>query len=361
MTGRFMRIVVLWLLLLATFWMGERFVRTVFLTASEPRAVTPRGSLAESEFNTVQLFESIAPSVVYIMTESRQRGPLGLDSGIVGTGSGIVWDAAGHIVTNHHVIVGADRILIRIDDTETVPARLVGVAPDYDLAVLRLVGGRLSPQPIPVGTSEDLKVGQGAFAIGNPFGLHRTLTTGVISALDRHLPTQSNREIRGVIQTDAAINPGNSGGPLLDSAGRLIGVNTAIVSGSGAFAGIGFAVPVEVVNRVVPDLITKGRVERPGIGIIALPEQIAARFDIKGVVVDQVVPGSSAEAAGLQGVDRRTGRLGDVITHVAGQEVKTVADLAAVLQEIGIGNRVELTVVRGGQERTVSVEVMDIS
>lgn len=167
------------------------------------------------------------------------------------------------MVTNHHVVEGATRVAVRLDSGEAVPARVIGFAPNSDLAVLRLSENRAALRPIPIGTSDDLKVGQSVYAIGNPFGLTRSLSTGVISALERRLPAGSGREIAGVIQTDAAINPGNSGGPLLDSAGRLIGVNTAILSGSGSFAGIGFAVPADTVNRIVPKLIRDGRVPTP--------------------------------------------------------------------------------------------------
>jgi 2-alkenal reductase len=333
----------------------------LFLTAGEPRAVTPRGSLAEFETLAIELFENLAPSVVYIITQSHRGGRFGIDTGRIGTGSGFIWDAAGHVVTNYHVLANAARLSVRLNDRETLSARLVGAAPDYDLAVLRLAENRGLLKPIPIGTSEDLKVGQSVFAIGNPFGLSRTLTTGVISALNRRLPTSPNREVRGVIQTDAAINPGNSGGPLIDSAGRLIGVNTAILSETGVYAGIGFAVPVDVVNRVVPELISRGRVEKPGIGIIALSEDVTARLDVTGIVIDRVLQGSPADKAGLQGVDRRLGVLGDVITHVAGRPVLSVADLAAILQEVGVGKDVEVTVVRNGRVRTVNVTITDIS
>jgi 2-alkenal reductase len=361
MPSQFTRLIIVWVLIIATFWFGERFVRSLFLTAGEPRAVTPRGSLAESEALAIELFENLAPSVVYIITETRRAGPFGIDPGRIGTGSGFIWDAAGHVVTNYHVLANAARLSVRISDRETVSARLVGAAPDYDLAVLRLTETRSLMKPIPIGTSEDLKVGQSVFAIGNPFGLSRTLTTGVISALNRRLPTSPNREVRGVIQTDAAINPGNSGGPLIDSAGRLIGVNTAILSETGVYAGIGFAVPVDVVNRVVPELISRGRVEKPGIGIVALSEDVSARLGVTGIVIDRVLPGSPAELAGLQGVDRRLGRLGDVITHVAGQTVLSVADLAAILQQIGVGQTVDVTVVRDGRVRSVDITIIDIS
>ena len=265
------------------------------------------------------------------------------------------------MVTNFHVVKNAANLRVRLDTGQPVPAKVVGVAPDYDLAVVRLAESRANLRPIPVGTSADLKVGQSVFAIGNPFGLSRTLTTGIISALDRRLPTASQREISGVIQTDAAINPGNSGGPLIDSAGRLIGVNTAIISGSGSSAGIGFAVPVDIVNQVVPQLIRTGKMPRPGIGILVADEHIGARLGLPGVVIANVVRNSSAARAGLLGIEPRFGRIGDVITHVAGQAVHSVADFAAALGRAGVGNMVELTVLRDGRQRAVRLTVMDIS
>jgi 2-alkenal reductase len=242
-----------------------------------------------------------------------------------------------------------------------VAAKVVGGAPDFDLAVLRLNESRAALHPIPVGSSADLAVGQAVYAIGNPFGLDRTLTTGVISALGRRLPTDSGREIVGVVQTDAAINPGNSGGPLLDSAGRLIGVNTAILSRSGAAAGIGFAVPVDTVNRIVPRLIAEGRVPRPGIGVMVAPEEVSARLGIPGVVIMDVVPDSPADRAGLVGADRKTGALGDVVTHVNGERVRTLAEMSEQLERAGVGGSVTLTVRRDGREREVDIDVIDIS
>jgi 2-alkenal reductase len=241
-----------------------------------------------------------------------------------------------------------------------VSAEVVGTAPNYDLAVLRMGRVRQPPPPVLVGTSADLKVGQATYAIGNPFGLDQTLTTGVISALQRRLPTAEGREIADVIQTDAAINPGNSGGPLLDSAGRLIGVNTAIFSPSGAFAGIGFAIPVDVVNRVVPQLIRQGRMPTPGIGIIAGQEAAAAQLGIEGVVILRTLPGSPAEQAGLRGVDLQSGRLGDVIVEANGRPVRRLADLTRALEDIGVGQPVELTIERDGRRAAVRVDVADI-
>jgi 2-alkenal reductase len=241
-----------------------------------------------------------------------------------------------------------------------LPARLVGDAPWVDLAVLRLEDPPDDLKPIPVGTSADLAVGQSVYAIGNPFGLSRSLTTGVISALDRRLPTASGREVVGVIQTDAAINPGNSGGPLVDSSGRLIGVNSAILAPTGSFTGVGFAIPVDTVNRIVPELIRDGRAKLPGIGFVPLSEDVARQHGIRGIAVQSVTPGSAAARAGLAGIDA-AGRLGDVIVAAEGRPVATVADLASVLERVGIGNTVRLTVVRAGSRREIATTVQDIS
>lgn len=358
MDRRFGRYILIWCLLLISIWLGDRFIRATFLTADEPRAVTPRGALMDLETTTVDIFQTVAPAVVYIFTEGvgvfgeKQPG---------GTGSGFIWDSAGHVVTNYHVVENAGRVAVRLNNGDAISASIVGTAPNYDLAVLRLGDTRARVQPIPVGTSSDLKVGQMVFAIGNPFGLSRTLTTGVISALNRHLPTSTGREIRGVIQTDAAINPGNSGGPLLDSAGRLIGVNTAIISGSGSSAGIGFAVPVDIVNRAVPALIREGEVPTPGLGVAVAPEEWVAQLGYSGVMIAEVVPGSAADKAGLLGIDRQARRIGDIIVAVNGQSIASLSDLAAELEKVGIGNRAELTIIREGQKMTLSVAVMDLS
>ncbi|HYF55344.1 MAG TPA: trypsin-like peptidase domain-containing protein, partial [Salinarimonas sp.] len=215
-------------------------------------------------------------------------------------------------------------------------------------------------RPILIGTSADLQVGQKVFAIGNPFGLDQTLTTGVVSALKRRLPTSEGREITDVIQTDAAINPGNSGGPLIDSAGRVIGVNTAIYSPSGASAGIGFAVPIDAVNRVVPQIIATGRVPTPGIGIVAGNEATASRLGIEGVVVLRALPGAGAARAGLRPVDPRTGEIGDVIVGANGQPVRRLADLTAALSGVAIGETVQILVDRSGRRITVPVQVEDV-
>ena len=356
----FGRFVLIWALVLATLWIGHQLIRDVFFTATEPRVVTPRGSLAEFERQNIEVFEQIAPSVAYIFTRVDRRGLFSRQSR-GGAGSGFIWDRAGHVVTNHHVVEGATEVAVRLESGDAIRASVVGAAADYDLAVLKLRGMPVGLQPIPIGTSAELQVGQAVLAVGNPYGLSRTLTTGIISALDRRLPTQSGREIAGVIQTDAAINPGNSGGPLLDSAGRLVGVNTAIISGSGASAGIGFAVPVDIVNRIVPQLIANGKAARPGIGIRAAPEEVAARVGVEGVVIIDVLPQGSAADAGLRGIDRASRTLGDVITHVDGRPVHTIAELAAELERIGIGNSAELTILRDGRLEMATVTVFDIS
>ncbi|MBW2410085.1 MAG: trypsin-like peptidase domain-containing protein, partial [Deltaproteobacteria bacterium] len=298
-------VVLLFLVIVTGLIYYNRFADRGRRIVSQPREILPRGDLADFEKSTITIFNSAAPSVVYIFTENAESGFFGRRSIQQGAGSGFLWDRHGHVVTNFHVIQGSQSIQVRLDSGEAIRATFVGGSPDHDLAVIRLRNTPENIQPIPVGASSDLAVGQAVFAIGNPFGLARTLTTGVISALDRRLPTAGGREVVGVIQTDAAINPGNSGGPLIDSAGRLIGVNTAIISGSGSSAGIGFAVPVDVVNRVVPKLITNGKVPIPGIGIIVLDEEVAAGLGVLGVVIDRVVPGSEADRAGLQGIDYR--------------------------------------------------------
>lgn len=328
---------------------------------SRPRTIEPRGELANFEKATIEIFSIASPSVVYIFTENAVSGFFGDGQVRQGAGSGFLWDNLGHVVTNYHVVQGAGRIQVRMDSGEAIESTLVGGSQDYELAVVRLRSVPEGLLPIPVGSSDDLMVGQAVFAIGNPYGLSRTLTTGVISALDRRLPTAPGREVVGVIQTDAAINPGNSGGPLLDSAGRLIGINTAILSGSGSSAGIGFAVPADVINAIVPQLISKGKIPRPGIGIAALSEEAAANLNIVGVVIDRVQPGSEAEKAGLEGIDYNRRLLGDIIIGVDGQEITSILEFTRILQQLEIGRTITLKVQHGEQTRMVNVKIMDIS
>jgi 2-alkenal reductase len=277
-----------------------------------------------------------------------------------GAGSGFVWDKAGHIVTNVHVIEGANTVYVQLSAGDPIPARVIGGARQYDVAVVKLSDVPAGLRPLPIGTSKNLQVGQAAYAIGNPFGLQRTLTTGVVSALERRLPTARGREVRGVIQTDAAVNPGNSGGPLLDSSGRLIGVNTAILSESGSSAGIGFAIPVDLVARVVPDIIRHGRAPRPGLGIVAADERVAAQLGVPGVVVLGVARGSPAERAGLRPFVPGNPEPGDIIVGANGKPTQSLADLAAVLDDAGVGNEVTLRVRRGNAERETKARVADL-
>jgi 2-alkenal reductase len=332
-------------------------------TRAEPRAVTARGALLPDEQAVVNLFEQSAPSVAYITTETVQTNIFLQSQVSEGAGSGFVWDTQGHVITNNHVIEGARRVFVQLDAGDPIEAQVVGRAPEYDLAVLRLARVPRNLRPIPIGSSRDLKIGQSVFAIGNPFGLQRTLTKGLVSALDREMPTAGFREVAGVIQTDAAINPGNSGGPLLDSAGRLIGVNSAIRSASGSSSGIGFAIPVDLVNRVVPQLISRGRVPLPGIGISPVRPDVAARVGLSGVVIAEVGRGGPADEAGLVGVNRQTGTVGDVIVAVNGRKVDTLSQFVIELERAGIDQTAELTVQRpaqGGAERKVRVRVIDL-
>jgi S1-C subfamily serine protease len=332
-------------------------------TEAQPRAVTPRGPLAADELANVELFKKASPSVVHITSLAAQRDMFSPTVQQVprGTGTGFVWDAAGHIVTNFHVIQGANGARVTLADQSTYDATLVGYFADRDLAVLKINAPKEKLPPLAVGTSRDLLVGQRVYAIGNPFGLDQTLTIGIVSALNREIESFNNRTIRGVVQTDAAINPGNSGGPLLDSAGRLIGVNTQIASPSGASAGIGFAIPVDEVNRIVPRLIRDGRFVRPAIGVTAGSQQLHRALKLpQGVAIVGVGRGTPAAQAGLQPFSRgNRGEvvMGDVITAVNDEPVKDLDDMLAVLEGRQPGEVVTLSVWRGGQLRKQAVKL----
>jgi S1-C subfamily serine protease len=333
-----------------------------FSVWTEPnvRAVEQRGPLSDTERANIEMFQRVSPSVVQVAAQSAAN-PLSEESeGGAASGTGFVWDNDGHVVTNNHVVQNAREVAVRFASGEAVRAEIVGTAPNYDVAVLRIRGARKLPPPLAIGSSSDLKVGQFAFAVGNPFGLDQSMSSGIISALKRRLPTSSGREIANVIQTDTAINPGNSGGPLLDSAGRLIGVTTAILSPSGSNSGIGFAVPVDIINRVVPELIRNGRVPTPGIGIVAAGEAAATRLGTEGVIVVRTAPGSPAERAGIRGVDFSTGEIGDVITAVNGKQVHRLSDLTDQIEQVGAGKTARLSLKRGSQTRDVEVAVVDI-
>ena len=320
--------------------------------------------LSAWERRNIEVFREASASVAFVTNIAVRRSSFSLDLFQIpqGAGSAFVWDREGHIVTNFHVVEGADALSVTLSDGSECEAQLTGVAPDKDLAVLTVEGcpaGRLDP--LPLGHSSTLAVGQTVLAVGNPFGLDHSLTVGVVSALGRELRSPSGRIIRDVIQTDAAINPGNSGGPLLDSSGRLIGINSAIYSPSGASAGIGFAVPVDTVRRMVPQIIAHGRPIQPGIGVSLLAEHLARRLGAEGAVIYEVVAGSPAARAGLTGLrESRSGRVmvGDVVVGVEGKPVQSNEDLAQALEDAGVGTRVRLTVERDGVKRDVTVTLV---
>ena len=324
-----------------------------------PRPITARGNLAADEHNTIDVFKKAAPSVVYITSIAVRRNLFNLNVYEIprGTGSGFVWDKQGRIVTNYHVISDANRLEVTLADHSTWKAVLVGSAPDRDIAVLQISAPKNKLFPLAIGNSDDLQVGQKVFAIGNPFGLDQTLTTGVVSALGREIKSVTGRKIQDVIQTDAAINPGNSGGPLLDSAGLLIGVNTAIYSPSGGSSGIGFAVPVHEINRVVPQVIRHGRIIRPGLGISLAPAKLAGEFNLPGVLILNVQPGSTAEKAGLRATRQVQGGLvlGDSILAVNGKPVTDYNALRDALEGYQVGDSITLTLLRDGKEVTTKV------
>jgi S1-C subfamily serine protease len=334
--------------------------------SAAPRAITPRGDLAEDEKTTIQIFKQASPAVVHITTLNVRQDEFSLSVLQIprGTGSGFIWDQDGRVVTNYHVIKGADEARVTLADQSSWKARLVGAYPDKDLAVLVIDAPKDRLHTLPLGTAHDLQVGQKAFAIGNPFGLDRTLTTGVVSALGREMESVTKRTMKDMIQTDAAINPGNSGGPLLDSAGRLIGVNTAIYSVSGGYSGIGFAIPVDEVNRVVPHLIRYGKVVRAGLGVDLAPEQVTRQLGLKGALLYTVRPDGPAAQAGLQPTRRDQSnrlRLGDVIVALDGRPVRSANDLLDMLEQHRAGDTVEVTVLREGETHRATVTLRDAS
>ena len=349
-------------LVITLFLLGKRFI-TAPLQRAQPRQITPRGDLAPQELATIRLFEQAAPSVVYITTLAVERDLFTMNAFEVpqGAGSGFIWDEQGYIVTNFHVLKDAQVARITLSDQSTYNAELVGVEPDKDIAVLKISAPDIKLSPILLGSSKNLRVGQGVFAIGNPFGFDHTLTTGVISGLGREIKSAvTDRPIQGVIQTDAAINPGNSGGPLLDSAGHLIGMNTAIVSASGSYAGLGFAVPVDTVNRIVPQLIKFGSVKKLVLGVQLLESRYLRPEGVAGVIVANVLPGSPADKAGILPLQRdATGaiQLGDIITSIDDTPVEDGDDLFRVLDDKQPGDKITLMLINNGEERAVTIKL----
>lgn len=359
----------LWILLgVLLLWVAQPVWVPLLHGSSEsvaPRPVVARGDLAADEQAAIAIFEQNSPSVVYITTVERvlslwSRNVQEIPSG---TGTGFVWDKAGHIVTNYHVVEGHKSAKVRLSDQRVFDALVVGVSPEHDLAVLQLQEAADVPPPVQIGSSGDLRVGQKVLAIGNPFGLDHSLTAGIISALKRSIDSEDGGGMDGLIQTDAAINPGNSGGPLLDSAGRLIGVNVAIYSPSGASAGIGFAIPVDVVNRVVPRLVKDGHYTRAVLGVMlddSISEAVNAKLGTQGVLVLQVQPDSPAAEAGIRSTEL-TARddlvLGDIIQAIDGQPVNSADQLNAILDNYVRNGTVKVTLLREGKQ-TLEVEVV---
>jgi len=328
-------------------------------------APAPREDLGAAERNTIQIFNAVSPSVVSVANRGLVRDLFGFQVYEVpqGAGSGFIWDKEGHVISNYHVVHRASAVTVTLRDGTTYDAKLVGVDPDHDIAVLKIDAPPDTLVPVTSGSSRDLQVGQKVLAIGNPFGLDTSLSVGIVSALGRTIDSMSGRRIHDVIQTDAAINPGNSGGPLLDSAGRLIGINTAIISPSGAYAGIGFAVPVDTVRRIVPQLIESGEVRRAGLGVQIVPDHIARKSGVEGVPILLAIPGGAAAQAGLQGLRQtRSGQVqfGDILVAVDDTPVTCNDELLAILDRLNAGDRVSLTCVRDGKRRSVDIVLQEL-
>lgn len=362
-------------LMVSGFFAGNYLLETYFPSQSEvisetlntelqkkshTRQIDSITYLTHSEAATINLFENSAPSVCYITTLSQSRDFWSRDISEIpsGSGSGFIWDNQGHIITNFHVIQNGSSFKVMLADQTTWDAEIVGIEPNKDLAVLQIKAPQEKLKPLPLGSSSSLKVGQAVYAIGNPFGLDQTLTTGVISALGREITSIGGRPIRDVIQTDAAINPGNSGGPLLDSSGRLIGVNTMIYSPSGASAGIGFSIPSDEVNWVVSDLIKYGEVRRPKMGVELLPTQYAQKWGVEGAMIIGLAPGLGAEKAGLKPLEQSVNGdiiFGDIIQSINNIPVHNTNDVYLILEKYKPGDRVTVTVLREEKKRAFEV------
>jgi S1-C subfamily serine protease len=339
------------------------------MSSAEPRLPSPAppaplssGARTEDERNTISVFRTVAQSTVFVTQTRILVDFLGDEQEVAaGSGSGFVWDEVGHIVTNYHVVQGARALRVTFQNQKTFDAKVVGVEPRKDIAVLKVDVPAELLKPVTVGQHANLDVGQKAIAIGNPFGLDHTLTTGVISALGRQVHGVGGVTIRDMIQTDAAINPGNSGGPLLDSSGTLIGMNTMIFSKSGAYAGIGFAVPATTIGRIVPQIIAKGHAEQLGFEIQIDPlGRLEHRFGIRGVAVLAVPPDGAAARAGMRGI-QQTGDgllLGDVITGVDDQKVQDFDDLYNALDQHHAGDTANVRLQRQRASLSVPMQVV---
>jgi S1-C subfamily serine protease len=333
-----------------TLW---RWLLVIVMSGTSALSAAAQPFSTDDERNSMEVFDAARPSV-FVTNQQLARNPYSFDLVTVprGSGTGFVWDEGGYIVTNYHVVEGARQITITLQDQSNWPAEVVGLAPERDLAVLRIKAPKKQLTALPLGDSSNLRVGRKVLAIGNPFGLDATLTTGVVSALGREIESPNQRKITNVIQTDAAINPGNSGGPLLNSEGKLIGVNTMIYSPSGASAGIGFAIPVNTVKEVVPELIKHGRIVRPVLGVAVAPDHWARQIGIQGVPILRVEPNSAAAQAGLQGAKRNAWgqiSLGDVIVAIEDYPVTNDDQLLSALEHFKPGDTVSVSLVRDGK------------
>lgn len=359
-----------------SFWVGAQWTRTMHrvtesaaeevrgdaaLEATPPPVVIPVPTASTAgDQSTIDVFRRASRSTVFVTSVAVHPDYLSRDlMGMpLGSGSGFVWDTLGHVVTNYHVIEGANAATVTLADHSMWDAELVGMAPEKDLAVLRIGAPAVRLTPLPRSSSSEVQIGQKVLAIGNPFGLDQTLTAGIISALGREIASPNGMPIRGVMQTDAAINPGNSGGPLLDGEGRLIGVNTAIYSPSGASAGVGFAIPVDTVTRVVPELIAYGRVRWPTIGVGLATQGLNSQLGIRGALILNVEPSGSAAAAGLRPtITGSSGevRLGDVIVEANGVAILSPADLFGLVERLTPEETLMVTYVRAGQRHETEI------
>src|SRR5262245_4152926 len=335
---------------------------------AQPRQVAPRGNLSPDEVSTIEIFERSSPSVVFIRNVAVQVDRFRQNPAMIreGTGSGFIWDEDGHVVTNYHVIHGGTELQVILGD-QSWKAQVVGYEVEKDIAVLKIAAPKETLVPVAVGASGDLRVGQNVYAIGNPFGLDHTLTTGIISGLGREMLARYEEEGRGqrpitdLIQTDAAINPGNSGGPLLDSSGRLIGMNTAIVSESGSYSGVGFEIPIDTINRTVTEILRFGKASRPGLGIVTASDNISRQLRVDGVIIGRVGPNTAAARAGLRNpVETSDGAVFDAIVAIDGVAVHTQNDLFRELGRHRVGDRVKVNVLRDAKVVEVDVELQDL-
>lgn len=339
----------------------------IALAEDAPKGITDPSAVTDEQ-NSIEVYKTLSPGVAFINTTSYTQDFWGGVEEGRGNGSGSVIDKEGHILTNNHVVEGAQKLTVSFGGDKTYPAKVVGRDPDTDLAVIKIDAPASDLTVVPFGDSDRLSVGQKVLAIGNPFGLDRTLTTGIISGLQRPIRARNNRPIEGAIQTDASINPGNSGGPLLDKFGRMIGINSQILAPSGGSVGVGFAIPVSIARRVVPQLIQFGEVRRPKLGISPLDVEQLVKQGVElpvatGVLLRSVTPGGPAANAGLRGLSQDANgsvAIGDIITAIDGEQMKSLDDLYRALDKHQIGETIQVEVLRGTQKTTVSVRLTQV-